>query len=285
MASRVEQWKKLDELAEQWYALPAEGNEARKQAMAERLFAGVMALVPERWLDALGSFWLKDWNKFDPGKGTFSGFVNMRLRRCAEEQGHEDRNEQRQTRIEPGAGENKTQWVNRAASLNALTGDEWESEVGELISDPAQNLDRLTEGMLLVALVLNLRKRLLEEQGEQGRYFPLFFTGGVTDLVQHEEILGLDAGEEREIFAAMRLPFLDFFTRQECRSLAAIRKTAMKPYGELVEGRPMEETDLPLPGDVYIAYLNVVEQYKVSPAAISRQRMAYRAFGEKLGLI
>lgn len=287
MASRIKEWKELDELAKQWYTLPQEGNEAKKQALAERLFAGLAALVPEHWLGALGSFWLKDWSKFDPGKGTFSGFVNARLKRCAEELGHEDRNEQRRTRTDPGAGENKTQWIDRTTSLNAPAGTEGESEVGDLISDPAQAPDQLTGGMLLVALALNLRKRLVEEgQGEQSRYFPLFFTDGVADLAQQEEISGLDKGEEREIFAAMRLPFLDFFTRQECRTIATMSMTDLKPYGELVEGRPLdEETCLPLPNDVYIAYLDGIEHYRVSAASISRQRKAYRDFGKKLGIL
>lgn len=285
MADNVEAWKKLDKLAEEWYALPAEGNEAQKQALAERLFSGVVAaLAKSRYLDALGSFWLKEWKNFDPRKGTFSGFVNVRLKRCAEELGHEDRNEQRRTQTDPGTGEKKTQWVDRTTSLNAPAGTEGESEVGDLISDPAQTPDRLADGMLLVALALDLQKRLVEEgRGEQSRYFPLFFTDGVADLVQQEEISGLDKGKEREIFAAMRLPFLDFFTRQECRTIAAIRMTDLKPYGELVEGRPLdEETRLPLPNDVYIAYLDRVEDYKVSSASISHQRKAYRAFGEQL---
>lgn len=285
MADNVEAWKKLDKLAEEWYALPAEGNEAQKQALAERLFAGVAALVPKHWLEALGSFWLKDWSKFDPGKGTFSGFVNARLKRCAEDLKHEDQNQQRQTKADPNPGENKTQWVDRTTSLNASAGTEGEGEVGDLVSGPTQAPDRLTEGMLLVALALDLRKRLTEEgRGEQNRYFPLFFTDGVADLVQQDEISGLDEGEERKIFAAMRLPFLDFFTQQECRTIAAVRMTDLKPYGELVEGRPMDETALPLPGDVYIAYLNKVEDYKVSAAAISLQRKAYRAFRKQLDI-
>lgn len=284
MADNAAAWKELDLLAEQWAALPEAGNEARRQAMAEQLFAGVIALVPASWLDSLGSFWLKEWKHFDPAKGTFSGFVNHRLKRCAQDQVHEDLDQRRLTRPNPGQGENKTQWVARAVSLNTPVTDDSDSELGDSLADPSADRQQLVDGMLLIALALALQTRLPAEQGEHRRYFPLFFTGGVAELVQWAELPGLGAQEERTLFAAMRLPFLDFFTRQVCRSIAAIRATPLKPYGELVDGRPMEETALPLPGDVYIAYLKTAEGYPVSPAAVSRQRKAYQSFGRKLGI-
>lgn len=285
MDDRKKRWADLNSLAQEWYELPAPGNEAKKQSMEERLFAGVLELLPQRKVDALGIFWLKDWKNFDPGKGSFAGFVNERLVWWAKTIKHQDLDKRRKQITDPDTGEKKTRWVSRNTSLNAPIGDEEETgELEEMISDPTHERERVMAGMLLLALALKLQHQLSSAKGEQKRYFPLFFTDGVTHLIQEAGSFDLNAREEKEILSSIRLPFLDFFTSRECRSLAALAQVRMKPYGELVEKRPMKETNLPLPDDVFMAYLKKIEQYPVSASAISQQRKAYKRFGKSLEL-
>lgn len=285
MDDRKKRWADLNSLAQEWYELPSPGNEAKKQSMEERLFAGVLELLPQRKVDALGIFWLKDWKNFDPGKGSFAGFVNERLVWWAKTIKRQDLDKGRKQITDPDTGEKKTRWVSRNTSLNAPIGDEEEAgELEEMIPDPPREQERIVAGMLLLALALKLQNQLSSTKGEQKRYFPLFFTDGVTHLIQETGSFDLNAREEKEIFSSIRLPFLDFFTMRECRSLAALSQTRMKPYGALVEKRPMKETDLPLPNDVFMAYLKKIEQYPVSASAVSQQRKAYKRFGKSLEL-
>lgn len=302
-------WAPLEELAREWYSLPAEGNEARRQSLEEQIFSGIVELVPKQLVDALGLFWTDDWKKFDPEKGSLQKFVSNRLNLRYKDMSREDFGKRHEGQggkgkseeakgpeaehedpehvdpdkmgaAGPAAMEKAPTWTRKDVSLNSSVGED--GDLGDLIAAPERELEQLANGMLLLALAIKLRERLTATRGERSRYFPLFFTGGVTHLVQETGLRKLAPGEESEIFEAMRLPFLDFFTQKECRNLAALSTVWMKPYGALVEGRPMDETKLPLPDDVYMAYLEKIEEYPVSRAAISLQKKAYRELGKKL---
>lgn len=286
MRNREARWAELDELAEEWYHLPP-GNEAVRQRKEEQLFAGALELLPPRLADALGRFWLKDWRRFDPKKGTFSGYVYRRLNFRREDIRREDLDLKRQELADPETGKVKKRHVRRNTSLNTPIGTQKEGEgavLADALPDPVKVHDRVAAGVLLLALALKLQARLSTSTAGPRRYFPLFFTDGVTCLIRDEGTFELNAREEREIFASMRLPFLDFFTQRECRTLAALAQTPVKPYGALVEKRPMEELDLPLPADVFTAYLKKVEHYSASASALSQQRKAYKKFGKSLEL-
>ena len=72
--------------------------------------------------------------------------------------------------------------------------------------------------------------------------------------------------------------FLDFFMARECRSVHEIYVGQLKPYGVLVEGKPMHEPKQPLPNDVYLVYLDRLEHRQVKASALSNQRTAYLSF-------
>ncbi len=286
MGNREARWAELNELADAWYHLPP-GNEAIRQRKEEQLFAGALELLPPRLTSALGRFWLEDWRRFDPKKGTFSSYVCSQLNFRREDIRREDLDLKRKELVDPETGEVKTRHVRRNTSLNTPVGTQKEGEgavLADTLPDPVKVHDRVGAGLLLLALALKLQARLSTDTAGPKRYFPLFFTDGVTYLIQEEGTLELNAREEREIFASMRLAFLDFFTQRECRTLADLSQTPIKPYGALVKGRQMKETSLPLPDDVFTAYLKQVEQHPVSLSAVSQQRKAYKKFGKSLEL-
>ena len=135
-------------------------------------------------------------------------------------------------------------------------------------------------GFSALPLILLLPQRLTGQANNANRinYYRMFFTDGTVAAL-------FSVGDrpyrthERDLFAAMKLPFLDFFLEDVCRSVDAILSSDLKAYGRMVEGRPMEPPGQPLPNDVYLEYLNAKEEAGVkSASAISNQRAAYYKF-------
>lgn len=282
----AELWNVLDREAAQWCAMERQGNEERWKSWEVRLFNEIVKLLPPKLLDGLGLFWEREWPKFDADRGPLSGFVKTRLAQCVKDLGREDRNEGRVRVTDPATGEKKTVWRARAGSIHVPVGDgDRPGELGDAIPDPRslQAQEDLFAGMLLLAAAVQVHRRLPDLPGKQPRYFPLFLTGDVADQVQRGALPGADPHDEMELFSSLRLPFLDFFMLRACRTLKDLAHTPLKPYGDLVEGR-QAETPLPLPNDVYIAYLSREEHDTVSSPAISRQHEAYRTFVRELGI-
>ncbi len=60
------------------------------------------------------------------------------------------------------------------------------------------------------------------------------------------------------------------------------RRIQLAEIREMVEGRPMEEPGQPLPNEVYITYLNTMENRNIkSEGTISNQRTEYEDFVRK----
>ena len=166
-------------------------------------------------------------------------------------------------------GENSEQTLLDQYSDDHLTGD----MVENLLYD---------EGMVqLMTLALNFPQRLNGRASNAARinYFRMFFTDNVVDIL-HRYDRAIFEAHERELFSgALKIAFLDFFMAERCRRVRELQFCPLKPYGEMVEGRPMEEPGQPLPNDVYITYLNTMENRNIKSAGtISGQRTAYEEF-------
>ena len=116
---------------------------------------------------------------------------------------------------------------------------------------------------------------------EKINYYRMFFTDGVTDYVRSSGGQVFFA-HEADLFQAAKLPFLDFFLDRVCRTVPRLASSETRPYGQLVEGRPDEPVEQPLPQDVYRSYLAREEGRKAGLSAISQQRTAYRAFLKRM---
>lgn len=110
-------------------------------------------------------------------------------------------------------------------------------------------------------------------------YFRLFFTDTFVRICQSVETPEAFIRHERDAFEAMRLSFLDFFMTQKCRTVPVLRDCPVKPYGEMVPGKPMQEAELPLGNDVYLTYLNTCEGLDLKgESSVSQMRKPYREF-------
>ena len=149
------------------------------------------------------------------------------------------------------------------------------------VDSPLEKLLCEDTAIQFITLALSFRERLTGRANNKTRlnYFRMFFSDSVVDLLHG----GFDsrpfAAHERELFdQALHLGFLDYFMRKVCRRISELCVCPVKPYGELVEGRPMDrEPGHPLPNDVYMTYLNTREGYAIrSAGTISSQRKAYK---------
>lgn len=182
-------------------------------------------------------------------------------------------------------GEKVQKWV-QDESLNAPAspdGEDTREKIDELSDSaapsPQARVDAREMAGALISLILDLPTKLRGQANNPARvrYYRMFFTDEATDIIAR----GGGAfflRHERDLFRAMYLAFLDFFMAAPCRTVAAVERAHLKPYGEMVPGRPMEEATQPLPIDVYTQYLRTEGVELRSDATISNQRDAYRTF-------
>lgn len=282
--SKAYTWEQVDKLAAQWHALPEAGNEAARKSLETQLFTAIFSLVSgaggaaNKRVDALGEFWLKDWPKFDPALSPISYYVKRRLGLRSADMRDADL----------GMRKRKVDGEERRianSSLDALVdGDGSDGtrpfDIPDAHGEEAFGDIALDErGYECLALMLNLPARLRGRANnpEKINYYRLFFTDGAVRYIREEQGTAFFA-HERELLDAMKLPFMDFFLVRQCRSIHSIFESPKKPYGELVEGRPMEPVAQPLPQDAYGSYLARVEGRRVGASAISQQQTAYRDF-------
>lgn len=131
----------------------------------------------------------------------------------------------------------------------------------------------------LTAMILNFSKRhkgkANNKEHRRRMWYQLFYTENMTMAARTEK---LSLRHERDIFAAMKLPYLDYYMSKICRTIDALANTPLKPYEEVVPARKgkIEETELPLPADVSLTYLRVCENISVKKNTRSRQLKNYK---------
>ncbi len=277
-----EKYAQLDGLGEEWCSLQGEGNEAARAAVQERVFILAYQLFAKQ-ADALGKFFLGDWQHFDAQKGSLSKFIRYRLDRRMMDMENED-----QQRMPADVYDEMQDRVVRKEvpleSVNRPIGEEGQTleDILEEDSAPMEDSYVVDDAICeLIVLVLNLQHQLSGRANNPTRiqYFRMFFTANVTGYLLEEGVPGVLARREQDVLHALDLHFLDYVMAELCRSLIAIAMSRLKHYGELVDGRPMEEeTPLPIPLDVYQTYSLRHDGKKVGVSAISMQWKAYRLF-------
>ena len=277
-------WERLEALVIQWKAL-GEGDDAVRLKLNVEMSEILGKLHPwdnAKWAN-IGAFWRADMPKFDPAEGTFRSFMEARLELRKQDAKRKESGMHRKTVIENG--EKVQKWV-QDESLNAPAspdGEDTREKIDELSDSaapsPQARVDAREMAGALISLILDLPTKLRGQANNPARvrYYRMFFTDEAT------EIIARGGGafflrHERDLFRAMYLAFLDFFMDASCRTVAAVERAHLKPYGEMVPGRPMEEATQPLPIDVYTQYLRTEGVELRSDATISNQRDAYRTF-------
>ena len=81
-------------------------------------------------------------------------------------------------------------------------------------------------------------------------------TDKLVEILHGDHDSGPFEAHERELFeSAVKTEFLDYFMTRNCRRVLTLRDCPVKPYGDLVDGRPMKHPGHPLPNDVYLTYI------------------------------
>lgn len=277
-----EKYAQLDRLGEEWCSLWGEGNDAARTAVQERIFILAYQLFAKQ-ADALGKFFLSDWQRFDAKKGSLSKFIRYRLGKRMQDMVKEDHQwtladdyDEKQGRVV--RKEVPLESTNRPIGEDGQTLEDILEDDAVPLEDPYVVDDAVCE---LIVLVLNLQRLLPGRANNPTRikYFRMFFTANITGYLLEEGVPGVLARREQDVLHAFDFDFLDFVMAELCRSLIAIAKSHLKSYGELVEGRPPEEaTPLPIPLDVYQTYAWRHDGKKVGVSAISMQWKEYRVF-------
>lgn len=272
MWEQMQQW--MEEL------LQTEEDAIRKDLQA-KVAVGLMQEVPRRYRYLLGRFFEKDFKNYDPAKGNFKNYVLKVLKNRREDQRHEDLGSHRKNVVQED-GTTKQEWIDNT-SLDVSENEDattWAEQLADQsIYDPEEMLVAQQTALQLITIILQLPQRLRGRANnpEKINYYRLFFTDGVVSSV-YEAGADIYIAHERDLFEAMKLPFLDFFMAEICRSVHEIYKGQLKLYGAMVEDAPMSEPKQPLPNDVYTTYLDKEENRQVKASALSNQRTAYVKF-------
>ena len=283
--------EELNRLGREWY----EAGEEKKAQLAVSVFSVANELFGKRayeladddeeaplFTDALGEFFIRDWRHFDPNKGDLSSFMEERLSLRKKDMDRKDNGRHRLT-----DKDGKRYW-SEDISLDMPVEENGDDTFGDLMED--ERLAASLESDLLyndravrfLSLALSFPERLTGRSNNPFRlnYFRMFFTDSVVDILHGGNDGRPFEDHEQELFGgALNIGFLDFFLTAVCRRIREICAVPVKPYGEMVAGRPMVIPGHPLPNDVYLTYLRSMENLDVrSPGTISNQRREYRQF-------
>ena len=261
----------------------ATGTQAERKNLETEIFLLILQLFPKQ-TDAVGTLYEKDWEKFDAQEGSLYDFCNFRLPKRMDAVERKDM-DGRYVRKEDEVSGKQVKYKERHTSLHKKVGEEGEGKLIEVVrrkeEGGADTGVMLNSTMVeLITLMLRLPQELRGRANNPQRlnYFRMFFTDSVADIAQNQEGISSLEERERDLFQVLQLAFLDFFQARNCRTVAQLRGSQSKPYGQLVPGRPMTDPGHPLPNDVYCAYFEVQKGIKIRDSALSNQRTAYKKF-------
>ena len=270
--------KPIERLAEELFAVPdcktSAACESLRRELFLRLYEHIMkaeqqmnrAMAPSQKVDDLYDVFYKFFEeemwKYDPQKKEgFVTFFNARM--SAREKDAYRRRQKRAT-----------------LSLDAPIGEDEDTAYGDTLVDERDAIGRWEEYirisdevLKLGTLVLGMKER---KNGTRKTFFRMFFTDSITTMLKHvpdDSLAEVFGRRERDLFRAMQVEFLDYYMAEVCRAVKTVIDTPLKPYGALVEGKPMDrQVKLPLPNDVFSTYMDVGENY------IAQQKTEYKAF-------
>ena len=275
--------ERLDQLGRQWMQCRATGTQAERKNLETEIFLLILQLFPKQ-AEAVGTLYEKDWEKFDAQEGSLYNFCSFRLPKRMDAVERKDM-DGRYVRKEDEVSGKQVKYKERHTSLYKKVGEEGEGKLIEVVRQEEESgADMgvmLNSTMVeLITLMLRLPQELRGRANNPQRlnYFRMFFTDSVADIAQNQEGISSLEERERDLFQVLQLAFLDFFQAQNCRTVAQLRGSQSKPYGQLVPGRPMTDPGHPLPNDVYCAYFETQEDTRIGDSALSNQRTAYKKF-------
>lgn len=256
---------RLNQVAEQWATLPPEDNGAARQALYEEMFTLAFQLY-----DRSGEMWVVDAfekaiHTFEPGRGPFSHYLVYLM------SGREKNAYRSQARHSP-AGE----------SMDAPLGGDGPRTLGETIPadagwSPEYRAEWSAPLVELTSMILNFAQCHRGRSANENRrnWYRIFYTEDMTEAMKSVE---LHLPHQREVFAAMKESYLNYYMSAPCTTEEQVRRTPLRPYGQVVPQRAGDEreTPVPIPADVSLSYLRLHEGIEVGDSARSNQLKAYR---------
>lgn len=270
---RKEKERRLNQAALLWKTTPPEGKEAVIESRRQEMFILAFELFdskndPMAFMDAFE----EAYQEYDADKGAFVNYLSTLYKyRKKDRIRHDSRHAPRANSLDApvsASGDNDLTLgdVTESASSGPDSGVMFESLYAEL-----------------AALVLNFARNHTGRQANEARrkWYRIFFT---EDMTETYKTYPFAFSHERDIFDAMLLPYLDYYMSRRCRTGGEIALTPLRPYGEVVPAREgsREETKVPLPADVSLAYLSLCEGGSATAGARSNQLKFYR---EEVGRI
>lgn len=281
---KKEKERRLNEAALLWKTTPPEGNEAVIESLRQQVFLLSFELFDRKfrkiktgeWVEADPGVFITAFEKairnYSPDKGKFCNYLSFLLEKRRFDQLESD-----------------SKHAPRADSLDAPVSASEDNDLtlGDVTAategDPDSEIMFEELYVEMAALVLNFARNHTGRQANESRrkWYRIFFTEDMTLTYKTKPYA---FSHERDIFDAMLLPYLDYYMSRPCRTGEEIACTPLRPYGEVVPAREGsgEETKVPLPADVSLAYLSQCEGVSATAGARSNQLNFYR---EEVGRI
>ena len=168
--------------------------------------------------------------------------------------------------------------------------DEGEYTLEQIIEDknaqdPVKQFELNSSLELLTAQILSFDERhhCSKQSRIQNMWYRLFFTENITDATM---AIALEVTNEKALFRAMWLEYLDYYMSLPCRTLREIRRTNLKIYEEILhdytEEEAKKELRVPLEARVMLAYLEAHQGIKVQASARSNHHKKYKELCESI---
>lgn len=245
---------RLDEVVLQAKSLPVTGDETRLLSLRNEAFVLFFELYDTE--DDLshtdGTNYVLDvfestMRLFDPSKGVpYTHYVNFTMKR-------------RKIVKIPLTDEGEPIAI---ASIDAKRYDSDGSPMANQIEDRTEE-DPEKSGLFdslyveLTSSILHFAERHTGRSNNAKRlsWYKIFYTEDMTYTWKMRAVRFI---HERDVFSALDSGYLDYYMSQKCRKGEEVAKTPLKKYEDVVPAAKgnKEETPVPLPADVSIAYLN-----------------------------
>ena len=293
-------FRKVDKLAERRFG--GDLGEAEAKSLTADIFLELNRLFPlpdmDRYLsprdteinraiqEQISGFFINEYPKYDKEKSRFSKYFQFIVEKRIIDDFRKSTGYKR-LRIENEGEMAEDEGQSRLVSLSTpIDGENGEGEVlQDILPSKEMPVEERAVGLgafdetaaKLIALIIDIRSHI-RSNSKGDIYYPLFFTNSMSYQIRGETSEENErlAAMERELFKAMRVPYLDFSLTSEPRTVSELSRSKLKPYGELVEGKGDRLPPDPQPADVLIEYLNRIEGMgRISGAAFSQQLSNY----------
>ncbi|WP_031556044.1 hypothetical protein [Oribacterium sp. FC2011] len=288
--------KILNELGRQWGKRDIK-NETMCRELQNKIFVAIYNCYSNnKYLDALSTFFERYWEKYDPSKKQLGDYVDKYLEYSSKYDYKKDWDGHRILDDTDGyTAEGVQKKVYKFAASNLLSapvkdkfGEDQNEEELDFVRDKVDQYgdyirkDGIDNTLLhAVTIMLSLEDYLSgKSKNEKSMMYKRMFHTEAVSILCHEGVIDEEYQHERELIDSLKHEFLDYYTLDKCREIAAILRSPLKKLCDISDEDPedVSEAKLPLKQGVIKTYLKKYEGMDVSDGAISQQRAKFYEF-------